>query len=53
MGVSIDVANDITNMEMALKDGIMNYGQRTSENSSPTSAEVFANEVFASLYKTV
>jgi uncharacterized protein YbjT (DUF2867 family) len=50
LGISEDVATDITNMETALKNGIMNYEQRTIENSSPTSAEIFAKEVFAPLF---
>lgn len=50
MGLSIDVAADITDMETALKSGIMNYEQRTAKNSSPTSAEIFAKEIFAPKY---
>jgi uncharacterized protein YbjT (DUF2867 family) len=50
LGLSTDVANNITGMETALKNGIMNYEQRASGNSSPTSAEAFAKEVFAPLY---
>lgn len=50
LGISEDVATDITNMETALKNGIMNYEQRTIKNSSPTSAEIFAKEVFAPLF---
>lgn len=46
-GISENVAEDIVNMETSLKIGIMNYQQRTSENSSPTSATVFAETVFA------
>jgi uncharacterized protein YbjT (DUF2867 family) len=53
MGLSSDVAADITDMETALKNGIMNYERRTSENSSPTSAETFAREVFGQLYNTL
>jgi uncharacterized protein YbjT (DUF2867 family) len=53
LGISEDVATDITNMETALKNGIMNYEQRTIENSSPTSAEIFAKEVFAPLFHTL
>ena len=49
-GLSADVANDITGMETALRNGTMNYEQRTVTNSSPTSAELFAKEVFAPLY---
>jgi uncharacterized protein YbjT (DUF2867 family) len=52
-GISADVANDITAMETALKKGIMNYEQRTAENSTPTSAESFAKEVFAPLYNSL
>ena len=52
-GISADVANDITAMETSLKNGIMNYEQRTTENSSPTSAESFAREVFAPLYNSL
>jgi len=47
MGLSIDIANDITDMEAALKNGIMNYEKRASGNLSPTPANVFAKEVFA------
>jgi uncharacterized protein YbjT (DUF2867 family) len=50
LGISADVANDITAMETSLKSGIMNYEIRTDENSSQTSAEMFAKEVFAPLY---
>ncbi|MES1219333.1 MAG: NAD(P)H-binding protein [Bacteroidota bacterium] len=53
MGLSIDVANDITNMEGALKNGIMNYEKRGGGNSSPTPADVFAKEVFAPLYNSL
>ena len=49
-GISADVANDITAMETSLKNGIMNYEQRTITNSSPTTVEIFAKEVFAPLY---
>jgi uncharacterized protein YbjT (DUF2867 family) len=49
-GISADVADEITSMEKSLKNGIMNYEKRTVENSSPTSAEIFAKEVFAPLY---
>ena len=49
-GISADIANDITAMESSLKNGIMNYEQRTIANSSPTSVEMFAKEVFAPLY---
>ncbi|OCX52618.1 hypothetical protein BEL04_14310 [Mucilaginibacter sp. PPCGB 2223] len=49
-GISENVAQDIVNMEASLKSGIMNYQQRTAENSSPTSAEVFAEKVFAPAY---
>jgi uncharacterized protein YbjT (DUF2867 family) len=49
-GISKDVATDITNMETSLKSGIMNYEIRTKDNSSKTSAESFAKEVFAPLY---
>jgi len=49
-GLSADVANDITGMETSLKNGIMNYEQRTPSNSSPTSAEIFLKEVFLPLY---
>lgn len=52
-GVSADVADDITGMETSLKNGIMNYEQRTVKNSSPTSAEAFAKEVFAPLYHSL
>jgi uncharacterized protein YbjT (DUF2867 family) len=52
-GISADIANDITAMETSLKNGIMNYEQRTIENSSPTSAETFAKEVFAPLYNSL
>lgn len=50
MGLSVDVANDITNMETALKNGIMNYEQRTIENTLPISAELFAKEVFVPMF---
>ncbi len=49
-GVSADIANDITAMETSLKNGVMNYEQRNSKSSSPTSVEQFAKEVFAPLY---
>jgi uncharacterized protein YbjT (DUF2867 family) len=52
-GVSADVVNDIISMETSLKNGIMNYEQRTAENSSFTSAEAFAKEVFAPLYNSL
>ncbi len=51
-GISADVASDIINMETSLKSGIMNYEIRTKENSSKTSAESFAKDVFAPLYNT-
>ncbi|WP_214071855.1 NAD(P)H-binding protein [Mucilaginibacter sp. dw_454] len=50
LGISENVAEDIVNMETSLKNGIMNYQQRTTENSSPTSAEAFAKDVFAPAY---
>ncbi len=50
LGISENVAEDIVNMETALKNGIMNYQQRTAENSSPTTAETFAKEIFAPAY---
>lgn len=50
-GISENVAEDIVNMETSLKNGIMNYQQRTAENSSPTSAETFVKEVFAPAYQ--
>ncbi|MDR3694491.1 NmrA family NAD(P)-binding protein [Mucilaginibacter sp.] len=53
LGISENVAEDIVNMETALQNGIMNYQQRTAENSSPTTAEVFAEEVFAPAYRIV
>jgi len=52
-GISADVANDITGMETALKNGIMNYEVRAIENSSPTSAEVFIKEVFTPMYNSL
>ncbi|MBB3054322.1 NmrA family NAD(P)-binding protein [Mucilaginibacter gotjawali] len=51
-GISENVAEDIVNMETSLKNGIMNYQQRTAENTSPTSAETFIREVFAPAYQT-
>lgn len=53
MGLSIDIANDITDMEAALRNGIMNYEKRASGNLSPTPANVFAKEVFAPLYNSL
>lgn len=52
-GVSANVADDIIGMETSLKNGIMNYEKRTCENSSPTSAEAFAAEVFAPVYNSL
>ncbi len=52
-GISEDVATDITDMETSLKTGIMNYEIRTKANSSQTSAETFAKEVFAPLYNAL
>lgn len=52
-GLSEDVANDITSMETSLKNGIMNYEQRVSSNSSPTSAEVFVKESLVPLYNSL
>jgi len=52
-GLSADVANDIIGIETSLKNGIMNYEQRVAENSSPTSAEAFAKEVFATMYNSL
>jgi len=49
-GISADVARDITNMELSLKKGIMNYEVRTAKNTSPTSAETFISEVFLPMY---
>jgi uncharacterized protein YbjT (DUF2867 family) len=51
LGISENVADDIVNMETSLKNGIMNYQQRTAANSSPTTAEAFANDVFAPAYR--
>jgi len=51
LGLSANVADDIVNMETSLKNGIMNYQQITAENSSPTTAEVFAKEIFAPVYQ--
>jgi len=53
MGISENVAHDIVNMETSLKNGIMNYQQRTVANSSPTSAEIFAKEMFEPLYNSL
>ncbi|MBB3053828.1 NmrA family NAD(P)-binding protein [Mucilaginibacter gotjawali] len=50
-GISENVAEDIVNMETSLKNGIMNYQRRTAWNSSPTSAELFAENVFAPAYR--
>ncbi|MGN7824595.1 NmrA family NAD(P)-binding protein [Chitinophaga sp. 22536] len=52
-GLSADVAKDITGMENSLKTGVMNYEKRTAENTSPTSAEVFIQEVFLPLYNSL
>ena len=52
-GISENVANDIVNMELSLKNGIMNYQQRTAANSSPTSAEAFAKEIFAPIFNSL
>lgn len=52
-GLSEDVANDIIGMEASLKNGIMNYEQRSPANTSPTSAESFAQEVFLPLYQSL
>jgi uncharacterized protein YbjT (DUF2867 family) len=52
-GISFDVATDITNMETSMKKGVMNYEIRTKDNSSQTSAETFAKEVFAPLYNSI
>jgi Predicted nucleoside-diphosphate-sugar epimerases len=52
-GISADVANDITAMETALKNGIMNYEKRNAANSSPTSALAFVKEVFTPLYQSL
>jgi len=51
-GLSEDVANDIIGMETSLKNGIMNYEQRTAKNSSSTSAEEFIKETFLPLYNS-
>jgi uncharacterized protein YbjT (DUF2867 family) len=51
-GISADVAKDISGMETSLKSGVMNYEIRTAENSSQTSAEIFAKEVFAPMYNS-
>jgi uncharacterized protein YbjT (DUF2867 family) len=53
LGISEDVAIDITNMEISLKNGVMNYEIRSKENSSQTTAEAFAKEVFAPLYNSI
>ena len=52
-GISENVANDIVNMEMSLQNGIMNYQQRTTANSSTTSAEIFAKEIFAPIFNSL
>lgn len=52
-GLSPDVANDIIGMETSLKNGVMNYEQRTPTNSSPTSAEIFIKETFVPLYNSL
>jgi len=52
-GLSGDVANDIIGMETSLKNGIMNYEQRPTPNSSQTSAEVFVKETFLPLYNSL
>ena len=51
-GLSADVANDIIDMETSLKNGLMNYEQRTTANSTPTSAELFIKETFLTLYNS-
>jgi hypothetical protein len=51
-GISENVADDFVNMETSLKDGIINYQQRNDGNSSSTSAEVFAKEVFAPIFNS-
>lgn len=53
LGFSADIANDITNMETSLKNGIMNYEQRTSLNSTSTTAEAFAKEAFAPVFNSL
>ncbi len=40
-------------LETALKSGVMNYEIRTAENSSQTSAEIFAKDVFATMYNFI
>lgn len=52
-GLSADIANDITSMETSLKTGIMNYQERNSTSTSPTSAEVFIQKVFLPLYNSL
>jgi uncharacterized protein YbjT (DUF2867 family) len=51
-GISADVANDITAMEISLKNGIMNYEPRTGKNSTATSAETFIKEIFLPIYNS-
>jgi len=52
-GLSSDIADDITQMETSLKNGIMNYEPRMSANSSPTSAESFVDDIFVPLYRSL
>jgi uncharacterized protein YbjT (DUF2867 family) len=52
-GASENVADDIVSMVTSLKKGIMNYQERTVANTSPTTAEVFAKEVFAPVYNSL
>ena len=49
-GISEDVAKDIIGMETSLAEGVMNYERRNDKNTTPTSAEEFAQEVFLPTY---
>ncbi|WP_298741484.1 NAD(P)H-binding protein [uncultured Chitinophaga sp.] len=49
-GLSADIADNVIEMALAIKTGYMNYQQRDHSTTTPTSAEEFASEVYATVY---
>ncbi|MCS3799001.1 NAD(P)H-binding protein [Niastella sp. OAS944] len=49
-GFSEDFVNNLLEMGTAIKTGFMNYQKRDESNTTPTTAEEFANEVYVTLY---
>lgn len=49
-GFTEDFVNNLLGMAVGIKEGIFNYEKRDAHNTSPTTAETFASEVYAAAY---